>query len=248
MPSLTTDNTSVFILAAGRGERMRPLTDSTPKPLLKVNGKCLIDYHIEKLITAGFTEFIINIDHLGKQIIDHIGDGGRYSDIKNTGKKIEFKISDERKSGALETAGGIAKALPLLSNKTFICVNADVWTDFNFTDLLLKEAPCLVLTANPKHNLAGDFIFDTSSQTFAASKPNKNTGNSFTFSGIGLYQRNAFEELTTEKQTLTPAKLAPLLYKWAEQGCLNGIVHTGIWHDIGTPERLAELNQNLIKI
>jgi MurNAc alpha-1-phosphate uridylyltransferase len=223
-------NTTVFILAAGRGERMRPLTDNTPKPLLKVNGKCLIDYHIEKLIQIGFKYFIINIDHLGEQIIEHIGDGSRYDQ-----SGITFQISDERQAGALETAGGIHKALDMIKSQYFLCLNADIWTDYPYADLLNQQAPCLVLVPNPEHNKSGDFTFDPINRKI---RPQSSSDLPvLTFSGVGFYSRSDFIEMSPGKQ-----KLAPILNQWMSDQLLHAVVHDGIWHDIGTPERLAEIN------
>jgi MurNAc alpha-1-phosphate uridylyltransferase len=209
-----------MILAAGRGERLRPLTDSTPKPLLEVRGKPLIVYHLEALASAGFTDVVINLSWLGEQIRTRLGDGTQF------GVSIEY--SEEVQ--ALETAGGIQQALPLLSER-FIVVNADVFTDYDFAALRAVDSPAhLVLVDNPQHNDRGDFSLERAS-----------VGNSgsplHTFSGIAQYQRSFFAGLRAGKQAL-----APLLRKAADQGQVSGELFRGVWIDIGTVERLAQLN------
>lgn len=242
MPDFTAtpETTSVFILAAGRGERMRPLTDHTPKPLLKVQGKSLIEHHLCKLANQGFKDVTINVAHLGQKIIDHIGNGQRF--------KLNIHYSDESQHGLLETAGGIKKALDLIKYPQFICLNADIWTDFDYCSLLKKASEklspekftaCIVLVENPEHNKKGDFNFNP--QTSMVSRLNtKYTKQSVTFSGIGLYQKNSFSQLAVKKQAL-----GPLLRDWADQQKLHGILHHGEWQDIGTAERLNSLNQSL---
>lgn len=227
-------DTSVFILAAGRGERMRPLTDVTPKPLLQVNGKSLISYHLEKLAASGFKNIVINIAHLGEQIIEQIDDGAKLG--------LNIQYSDERQTGALETAGGIKQGLKLIESTQFICLNADIWTDFDFTKLLNKKTPCIVLVKNPEHNPDGDFDFNESLQLAYQATSTSGTDNrkSYTFSGIGFYQTTDFAAIPAG-----PQKLAPYLYSWGEQHNLSAIIHTGNWHDIGTVERLTALDQTL---
>lgn len=234
---LAAKDTSVFILAAGRGERMRPLTDSTPKPLLQVGPYSLLEHHLLRLQQLGFQHIVINIDHLGEQIIDQIGDGSRF--------KLDIQYSDERSSGALETAGGIQKALPLISSDYFIALNADIWTDFNFHQLLncRAQSATLVLVANPQHNINGDFKLQTDSRYALAKRKtniNENTNENYTFSGIGLYHKTLFKDLTPGK-----SKLAPLLFQATDNNQVDGLLHSGQWNDIGTPERLKELNENL---
>ena len=211
-----------MILAAGLGSRMRPLTNHTPKPLLEIGGKPLIVWHIERLKEAGFTQIVINVAYLGQQIINYLGDGSQY------GVKLYF--SDEQNEGALETAGGILKALPLLSD-TFLVVNGDVWTDYTFDkNFMLSQDNLahLVLIDNPEHNLDGDFLLD-------------GTDNKYTFSGIGYYSKEMFKDLDYGKQGL-----APLLFKAVDDERLSTEYHTGVWYDIGTPARLKSLN-TLIK-
>ncbi len=207
-----------MILAAGLGTRMRPLTNHTPKPLLKVRGKPLIVWHIDRLRKAGFTQIVINVAYLGQQIIDYLGDGS------NFGVQIEF--SDEQHEGALETAGGIVKALPLLSD-TFLVVNGDVWTDYPFdSNYKLKDGLLakLILVKNPEHNLDGDFYLTK-------------TQEKYTFSGIGYYSKEMFKGLKYGKQPL-----APLLFDAVEKSQLRTELYQGEWYDIGTPQRLEYLN------
>lgn len=212
----------VMILAAGRGERMRPLTDSQPKPLLKVGGKALIEYHLENIKQAGFEEVVINHAWLGEQIESSLGDGRRY------GLSIEYS----REVEALETAGGIRHALPLLGNNPFIAINGDIWTDYSLQSLPLVPTGLahLVLVNNPPHHPDGDFMLQ--SGLLLPSGPH-----CLTFSGIGLYRPELFAELPAGK-----SPLAPLLREAMVAGKISGEHHTGQWFDIGTPERLEELD------
>ncbi len=212
---MTAPNMTALILAAGRGERMKPLTNTTPKPLLKVKDKALIQWHIEKLIAKGFTTIIINIAYLGEQIIEKLGDGSKWG--------IKIIYSDERHSGALETAGAIIKSLPLLS-ETFLVVNSDIWCDYDF-DINFKldnSLAHLILVPNPKHNPNGDFKYKDSF---------------YTFSGIGYYSKKIFENMKIEKKAL-----GPLLKKLDSKNKISYELHKGIWSDIGTPERLELAN------
>lgn len=188
-----------MILAAGRGERMRPLTDTTPKPLLKVGGKELIVWHIEKLAANGFKEIVINIAHLGEQIPQTLGDGSRWG--------IEITYSDERDSGALETAGGIKKALQYLGDEPFLVVNGDVFCDYEFDPNfdLQNKLSHLILVSNPPHNLQGDFGLENSLVL-------NHSKEMWTFSGIAYYNPTIFDDMALEK---TP--LAPLLRKHVEE-------------------------------
>ncbi len=207
-----------MILSAGLGTRMRPLTNHTPKPLLKIGGKPLIVWHIERLRDAGFRQIVINVAYLGQQIIDYLGDGSKF------GVQIEF--SDEQNEGALETAGGIVKALPLLSD-TFLVVNGDVWTDYSFdSNYKLEEDSLakLILVNNPEHNLNGDFYLT-------------DTKEKYTFSGIGYYSKKMFENLEYGKQPL-----APILFTAIKNRQLITELYQGEWYDIGTPQRLKCLN------
>lgn len=207
-----------MILAAGLGTRMRPLTNTTPKPLLKVGGKPLIVWHIENLSNAGFRDIVINVAYLGQQIIDYLGDGSRYG--------VHLYFSDEQDEGALETAGGIVKALPLLSD-TFLVVNGDIWTKFSYDNnfkLSSNKLAHIILIDNPEHHLKGDFFLE-------------GTEEKYTFSGIGYYRKEMFSSLEYGKQSL-----APLLFQAIDEKKLTTEHYTGEWHDIGTPERLKALN------
>ena len=215
-----------MILAAGRGERMRPLTDHTPKPLLKVGGKPLIVWHLQRLAQAGFKEVVINHAHLGQQIEAALGDGSKWG--------VHIRYSPE--VSALETAGGIANALPLLGDEPFLVVNGDVFTDVDFSSLKL-QAPNLahlVMVDNPPQHLQGDFAIE-------AGKLAEDGAMRYTFSGVGIYHPQLFADVTKGEA----AKLAPLLRKAMSAGLVSAEHYLGIWHDIGTPERLAELDKAL---
>lgn len=215
-----------MILAAGRGERMRPLTDNLPKPLLKVAGKMLIEYHLEKLQAAQITEVVINHAWLGEKIEQVLGDGSRY------GLNIYYSPEVE----ALETAGGILKALPLLrgeQNEAFIVINGDIYCDYELSNLptSLLGLAHLVLVNNPQHHLEGDFSLTKSGAVAQEGK------NKLTFSGIGVYHPDLFKSYPNGKLAL-----APILRKAMVQHQVTGESYKGIWHDIGTPERLNELD------
>jgi len=218
-----------MILAAGRGERLRPLTDTTPKPLLQVGRYRLIEYHLFALKKAGVTEVVINLAWLGEQIESYLGDGNRY------GVQITYSYESEQ---ALETGGGIYKALPLLSendNEPFIVTNADVWTDYNYSELpnALTGLAHLVMVDNPPQHPDGDFAFDNGLL--------KSTGNTkLTFSGIGVYSPALFSDVTG---TVFP--LAPLLREAMDSGQVSGEHYGGQWFDIGTEERLKALDASL---
>ena len=214
--------TVAMILAAGRGERMRPLTDHTPKPLLTVHDKPLIVWHIERLKQAGITQLVINHAHLGEQIEQALGDGS----------SLGVSIAYSPEETALETGGGIARALPLLGEQPFLVVNGDVWTDIDYSALALDEDDLahLVLVSNPSHNPKGDFALNNG--RVAAEGVDK-----LTFSGIGLYQPRLFAGQSEER-----FPLAPLLRNAMSQNKVGGLHHQGIWTDVGTPERLAEIN------
>ncbi|MEE9444377.1 MAG: nucleotidyltransferase family protein [Cocleimonas sp.] len=224
-----------MILAAGHGTRMRPLTNHTPKPLLKVGGKPLIVWHIEKLKKAGFQDIVINIAWLGEKIPKALGDGTKLG--------VNIFYSDEQEDGALETAGGIIKALPLLStvlsttrDEPFLVTNGDVWCDYPYQPQNpLKEGKLahLILVNNPPHHPQGDFAL--------LQNQVENEGKTkFTFSGIGYYHPYLFNNLEPGKRPL-----APLLREAMNKGQVTGELFSGDWRDIGTPERLAELDQDL---
>ena len=220
-----------MILAAGRGERMRPLTDHTPKPLLAVAGKALIVWHIENLVRAGLRDLVINHAHLGAQIETALGDGSRFG--------AHIRYSSEGK--ALETAGGIAYALPLLGDEPFAVINSDIWCDYDFARLHERAAGLkasgdtahLVLVDNPAHHPNGDF--GLRQQRVADSMP------MLTFSGIGIYQPALFNGIP--RGNIAP--LAPLLRAQISLGKVSGEHHRGLWVDVGTPERLGELDRQL---
>lgn len=216
-----------MILAAGRGERMRPLTDHTPKPLLKVGSKPLIVWHIERLCAAGFKDIVVNHAHLGEQIETALGDGGEWG--------VRIQYSPEK--NALETAGGIANAMPMLGNTPFLVVNGDVFTDIDFGALKLTAPNLahLVMVDNPPQHAAGDFcLFD--------GKLNSDSADKLTFSGVGIYDPALFTGIVRG----APAKLAPLLRAAMAQGLVTGTHHHGAWHDVGTPERLQALDSQLL--
>lgn len=215
-----------MILSAGRGERMRPLTDNTPKPLLEVQGKPLIVWHIEKLASLGFSEIIINIAHLGYKIPEALGDGSKWD--------VKLIYSDEQDEGALESAGGIVKALSLLGDNTFLVVNGDVWCDYNFDASfdLGDDLAHLILVNNPEHNPNGDFALNN--HRVSNDEENRNT-----FSGIGYYSPKLFDNLLYGKNAL-----APLLREAIKKDKISGYLHKGVWHDIGTPQRLEAINKN----
>lgn len=219
-----------MILAAGRGERLRPLTDNTPKPLLQAGPKRLIEYLIDNLVVAGFEDLVINYAHLGRQFPQTLGDGSRYS------ARIQYSPELE---GGLETAGGIIKALPLLGNSPFLVVNGDIWTDFDFAGLnnfdLDADALChLVLVQNPLHNPTGDFGLDSAGRLTAA------TQDKWTFSGIGIYRPEMFAGLSHGKRALKP-----LFDRAIAAGKISGQLYHGDWSDIGTVERLEDLEKQL---
>ncbi len=218
--------THAMILAAGRGERMRPLTDRTPKPLLQVGGKPLILYHVEALARAGIVDLVVNHAHLGEQIEAFLGDGGDWG--------VSISYSPEP-PGALETGGGIFNALPLLGDAPFLVVNGDIWCDCDFSRLSCPPGRLahLVLVENPEHNPAGDFQLQDGKIV--------NEGDSrLTFSGIGLYRRGLFAGCEPGA-----FPLAPLLRKAADDGLVSGEWYRGDWRDVGTPGRLEELDQYL---
>jgi MurNAc alpha-1-phosphate uridylyltransferase len=212
-----------MILAAGKGERMRPLTLTTPKPLLAVGGKRLIEYHLLALAQAGFGEVVVNHAWLGQQIEDYLGDGARY------GLAIEYS----REAEPLETGGGIRHALPLLGKEPFLVVNGDIWTDYDFTQLRgpLAGQAHLVLVDNPAHHPDGDF-------TLVEGQVRDQPG--LTYSGIAVLDPSLFDD-----QGDTAFKLAPLLRRAMAVGQVTGEHHRGHWIDVGTPQRLADIDRLL---
>ena len=212
-----------MILAAGRGERMRPLTDTLPKPLLRVQGKPLIEHHIERLARGGITRLVINLAWLGSLLREHLGDGSRFG--------VTIRYSEEVPQ-ALETAGGIFRALPELRPGPFLVLNGDVWTDFPFERLMLAanlEAQ-LVLVPNPPQHPQGDFGLQGGLALAAAAER-------FTFSGIAAYDPTFFASCSAG---VFPLK--PLLLRSMAAGKCGAELYRGVWQDVGTPERLAALN------
>lgn len=215
-----------MILAAGRGERMRPHTDKVPKPLLQAGGRALIDYHVHALVRAGINDIVVNHAHLGTQIEAYLGDGGRY------GARIRYSPEGET---PLETGGGILHALPLLDETAFLVVNGDIWTDYPFERLPGEPAGLahIVLVPNPEHNADGDFALIGARVA--------NSGDTrHTFSGIGVYRPGLFDECAPGVFAL-----GPLLRAAADRGEVSGELYNGEWDDIGTPQRLRELDLRL---
>jgi len=216
-----------MILAAGRGERLRPHTDITPKPLIQVGKHRLIEYHLINLAKAGLKDVVINISWLADQIREALRDGSNYS--------LNITYSDEG-AEALETAGGIINALPYLGDESFIVINGDIWCDYDLTRLMnrnLEYEAHLVLVNNPEHNTEGDFALEDDMI--------KNTGDEkLTYSGIGLYTQDFFAETKPGKKAL-----APILRKKSELNKVSGEIYNGQWVDIGNIERLAQLRSYL---
>lgn len=224
-------DTTVMILAAGHGKRMLPLTEHTPKPLLKAGNKSLLEHHLEKLSHCGFRDIVINVAYLGEQIIESIADGQKFG--------LRIRYSDERESGALETAGGIVQALPLIKSDPFLVLNGDIFTDFDLRNLLqpLPVMGRLVLVDNPQHNPDGDFNLGKNGLVDEGTPSSR-----LTFAGIALYKKALFKGLAGGARPL-----APLLHQQRQASQLEGLHHTGVWFDIGTPARLAALDQILAK-
>lgn len=225
---------TAMILAAGKGERMRPLTEHSPKPLLLANNKPLIVYHIERLAAAGIKHIVINLFWLGEQIPKVLGDGRQFG--------VTLRYVQE--SPLLETAGGIANALPVLKKScddVFWVVNGDVWTDVDFTrvtqqshDLLQDDdQAALVMVNNPEHHPEGDFLF----QNNRLISESTDKAPRLTYSGMGLYRLALFEDIP-----IVPTPLGPILRALIKSDRLAAWHHQGVWSDIGTPERLAQLN------
>jgi MurNAc alpha-1-phosphate uridylyltransferase len=240
-----------MILAAGRGERMRPLTDHTPKPLLQVGGKPLIVWHIERLCAAGFTHVVINHAHLGQQIEDALGNGAA----------LGVAIDYSREGYALETAGGIATALPLIENEVFTVVNGDIYCEYDFSRLAEPLARLaaghdqahLVLVDNPPQHPNGDFVLDggrvmnsplmssAPAVRWSLSTADNAPRSPLTFSGIGVYHRALFAHTPAGEK----APLAPLLRQAIDAGRASGEHFGGRWVDVGTPARLNALDEEL---
>jgi MurNAc alpha-1-phosphate uridylyltransferase len=233
-----------LILAAGRGERMRPLTDATPKPLLRIGRKMLIEFHLERLAAVGVRDVVINTSHLAECFPAALGDGARWN--------LRIRYSEEG-TPALETGGGMLHALPLLGDAPFIAVNGDFWTDFDFTTLPREPEGVahLVLVDNPAHRPHGDFGIAANGALlpFADSADARRA---LTFAGIGVYRVALFDDWRTRVGVLpgveaTPPRFStiPLLRTLMPLGRVTWQRHPGTWADIGTPERLAELDAML---
>lgn len=218
----------VMLLAAGRGERLRPLTERTPKALVPVGGKPLLGWHLERLAAAGAREAVINVSHLAEQIVDYVGDGARFG----------LEVAFSREAEPLETAGGIAQALPLLGAAAFLLVNADIYCEVAFEPLLaLRLGPALahlVLVPNPPHRAQGDF-------SLAASRVGNDGAPRYTYAGIAVMSPRLVQVVKRGDR----APLAPLLRDAADAGRLSGELFGGLWQDVGTAERLAELQSQL---
>lgn len=221
-----------MILAAGRGERMRPLTDTCPKPLLEAGGEPLIGHHLKRLRRSGIREVVINHAHLGHLIEARLGDGAAY----------DVSIAYSPEASALETAGGIRTALPLLGTEAFIVINGDVFADVDLAALAQRaqdlsetgDLAHLILVDNPAHHRQGDFHLD-------GTRVCRQGSPTLTFSGIGAYHPALFAALAANER----APLGPLLRDAMDAGRVSGQHHAGAWMDIGTPERLAELDRQL---
>jgi MurNAc alpha-1-phosphate uridylyltransferase len=216
-----------MILAAGRGERMRPLTDVTPKPLLTVGGKPLIQYHVEVLVAAGVRDIVVNLAWLGSQIRTSMGDGSRFG--------VRIHYSDEG-DHALETGGGIFEALPLLGTAPFLVVSGDVWTDYPlgdcFAKLAARDVAHFVLVPNPDFHSRGDFGIAGSRLT--------DGGERYTYANIAVFRPEFFASCQRGR-----FPLAPLMYDWIRQDRVSGELYRGRWHNVGTPRQLEELNREV---
>ena len=243
-----------MVLAAGRGERMRPLTDTTPKPMLRVKGLPLIEWHLRALAKAGIVEVVINLAHLGEQIREHVGAGNQYG--------LHIRYSQEP-AGALETAGGIATAKPWIDHQgrhnpgPFLVINADIFTDWPVQQALSigqawqeqnatqqqgshSGGRChLILVDNPSHHPRGDFGLGEPTNAGPARVTERPAHGSLTFSGIGVYDPGVFAGIAKGER----AALAPLLHRAVAEGRCTGSHYQGMWCDVGTPERLAQLNE-----
>jgi len=221
-----------MVLAAGRGERLRPITDTTPKPMVPVGGQPLIEWHLKALARAGFREIVINLSWLGEQIRSALGDGTRCG--------VRITYSDEGVT-ALEVGGGIFKALPLLGAGPFLVVNGDTWTDVDFAALAARaeaDDPSsvtarLIFVSNPPQHPRGDFALE-------GDRVVERDHDRLTYSGVGVYRPEFFAGCTAGK-----FPLAPLLRRAIAAGLLRGELHRGEWWDAGTPERLAALDERL---
>ncbi len=217
-----------MLLAAGRGERLRPLTDRLPKALVAVGGKPLIAWHLERLAASGCREAVVNVSHLAQQIVDYVGDGQRFG----------LRVAYSREAEPLETAGGIAQALPLLGEPPFLLVNADIYCEVDFKALLrfklVTMMAHLVLVPNPAHRARGDF-------SLRQGVVGREGTPRYTYSGVAVMS----PQLVRSVRRGEKAPLAPLLFSAAEDRRISGEVFDGLWQDVGTAERLAELEAEL---
>ncbi len=233
-----------LIFSAGRGERMRPLSDATPKPLLRAGGKRLVEWHLENLSRADVREVVINTSHLASQFPETLGDGSRY------GLRIEYSYEGET---ALETGGGMLHALALLGREPFIAVNGDVWTDFDFASLPREPQGLahLVLVDNPPHRAQGDFGIDANGELLPfADLPGAQ--HTLTFSGIGVYRpeflhgwRDVIGDASGASELPPRFSITPLLRAAIANNQIAWQQHPGAWFDVGTPQRLQYLNAGL---
>jgi len=224
-----------LIFAAGRGERMRPLSDATPKPLLRVGGKALIEWHLERLAGAGVRKVVINTSHLAAQFAAALGDGSRWN------LRIAYSYEGPE---PLETGGGMLRALPLLGAAPFIAVNGDIWTDFDFSTLPQSPGGLahLVVVDNPPHHPRGDFllrggVLEDDSEELAATR---GSGVRLTFAGIGVYRPELLDGQAPGKYSIVP-----LLRAAMRTGRVSGEHFRGRWSDVGTPQRLDDLDRAL---
>ena len=226
----------VMILAAGVGERMRPLTDHTPKPLLMAGGKPLLQWHVENLVAAGFQDLVINVSHLGAQVMDFLGDGGRFNCQVHFSQEVE----------PLETAGGIVQALPLLGEEPFAVLNADIWCDYPLAELreTVREAlqggqhlAHLVFVDNPPQHGRGDFVLGEGG---VVSLADDSGSEALTYSGIAAFHPRFFAGIGAGK-----LPLRPILDSAIARGVVSGEHYRGAWVDVGTPQRLQELDARL---
>ena len=213
-----------MVLAAGRGERLRPLTERLPKPLVEAGGKPLIDWHLERLAAAGWREAVINVSHLAERIVAHVGDGARYG----------MRLAWSREAEPLETAGGIAKALPLLGNAPFLLVNSDIYCEYDFSRVkgiaLKANLAHLVLVPNPAHHADGDFTLE--GETVGNGRAPR-----YTYAGVAVVS----PAIVAGVRAGDKAPLGPLLRQAAGERRLSGELFRGVWTDVGTIERLTEL-------
>lgn len=239
-----------ILLAAGRGNRMRPLSDYTPKPLLQVQGKPLIQWHMQALAQQGFEHILINTAWLGEQIPAHFGAHWQHDNHHNS--HIHYSREDIEFGGALETAGGIARALPHLEDVFWLCAGDAYAPEFVFKETLYTQFQTsqalahIWLVPNPQHNPNGDFGLDANGLVFDPKTQPQNTAPHYTYSTIGLFKKTLFQTPFCDIATGNPqglaAPLAPILRAAMQQCLVTGSIYTGQWVDVGTPERLARLN------